>query len=195
MFTGYISDCGRVHYIEKTHNTMRLHIDCAYTDLQQGESIAIDGVCLTVTHQSAKRFTCDLSPETVQCTRVADLSIGAFVNLERSLCLSERLNGHVVMAHVDQTCVVEAKHILPEYLHYRFSGVEARSQAFLVNKGSIAINGVSLTLNKVEDDAFEVMLIPETLSKTNLGELLVGDRVNVEYDYFAKLVAKQMSLV
>jgi riboflavin synthase len=193
MFSGYISDCGYLDDCEKTAHGARFCIVSGYAELERGESIAVDGVCLTVTDIGSDRFFCDLSPETLSCTRAGRLLKGDRVNLERSLCLNDRLNGHLVMGHVDQTCQLEMKHVLSDYTQLRFSGVQPEARAFIVAKGSIALNGVSLTLNKVEDDAFEVMLIPETLIKTNLSRLSIGDGVNVEFDYFAKLVAKQIS--
>lgn len=194
MFGGFITDCGQIKKIEETNDGKRFFVSCAYSDLARGESIAVDGVCLTVTDHGLGYFSCDLSPETLKRTRASTLKAGDLINLERSITLNDRLNGHIVMGHVDQTCVIEQKKCFSDYVQYRVSGVHADAQGFLVYKGSIALNGVSLTLNKVEHDAFEVMLIPETLLKTNLKNMEIGWIVNVEYDYFAKLIAKQMAV-
>ncbi|MDF3055629.1 MAG: ribE [Gammaproteobacteria bacterium] len=194
MFSGYISDCGYLKEIKKTAQGVRFCITSTYERLERGESIAVDGACLTVTDILQDSFFCDLSPETLACTRAGRLVEGDRVNLERSICLNDRLNGHLVTGHVDQTCLLKKKNVLSEYTQLSFSGVHLEAFAFIVPKGSVAINGVSLTLNNVEKDVFDIMLIPETLAKTNLSELEAGDYVNVEFDYFAKLVAKQTKL-
>ena len=133
-----------------------------------------------------------MSPETLQVTRTGNFQLGTKVHLERSLRLADRLHGHFVMGHVDQVCWLEAKTDWTDFQCYRFSGVQNESKKFLVSKGSMAINGVSLTLNQIVGDGFEVMLIPETLHRTNLADLTVGEMVNVEYDYLAKLVINRL---
>ena len=206
MFTGLIDHCGHILAIENIGDGRRFHIQTHYTDIASGESIAVNGVCLTVVERcltndtqtnavqknaiqtSAQQFTCDVSPETLKLTNAGHLKVGGSVNLERSLRLNDRLHGHFVMGHVDQTGIIRATTAYAGYTHYTIAGIAPESRSLLVKKGSIAVNGVSLTLNEITEDGFEVMLIPETLKRTNLRELTVGDIVNVEYDYLAKLL-------
>lgn len=191
MFTGCINHSGKIIGVDNTPDGKRLHIACDYTDLALGESIAVNGICLTVTAQTPGTFSCDISPETLQVTAAKSYTINTLVNLERSLRITDRLNGHFVMGHVDQVCVVTDKHTHADYIEYCFDSLLPDAWPFFVPKGSVAVNGVSLTLNRVEQDTFSVMLIPETLRITNLSQLAIGDLVNVEYDYLAKLLARQ----
>lgn len=194
MFTGYIEHRGHISRIIDLNHGKRLYIECDYDDLSEGESIAVDGVCLTVSAHQPHEFACDVSPETLQVSHIANFQVGTKVNLERSLRLTDRLHGHFVMGHVDQICRLAAKTDWTDFQEYRFSGVQPEARKFLVPKGSIAINGVSLTLNQIDEDGFEVMLIPETLHRTNLVDLAVGQMVNVEYDYLAKIVVNYTPL-
>jgi riboflavin synthase len=191
MFTGCINHCGKITDVDELSSGKRFRIACDYTDLVIGESIAVNGVCLTVVQCIAEEFSCDISPETLAVSSMRDLNIGHVVNLERSLRVSDRLNGHFVMGHVDQVCRVAAKQPHTDYVEYRFNGLLPAAKPFFVTKGSVAVNGVSLTLNSVKDDTFSVMLIPETLRITNLSTLNVGNLVNVEYDYLAKVIAQR----
>jgi riboflavin synthase len=193
MFTGCIDDRGTITAIENQPAGKRFRIACQYTDLTVGESIAVNGACLTVTEHKPNEFCCDLSPETLDVTTAKYLTVGSSVNLERSLRLNDRLDGHFVLGHVDQVCRVAHRESVGEFVQYTFTGINAAGAKLLVYKGSIAVNGVSLTLNRVIENGFEVMLIPKTLEKTNLGSLHTGDFVNIEYDYLAKLVTNQIS--
>jgi riboflavin synthase len=193
MFTGYIDHCGKILHIDSSSAGKRFHIACDFPDLTRGESIAVNGACLTVTDCAPGEFYCDLSPETLAVTTAHQLKPGSLINLERSLRANDRLHGHFVMGHVDQVCQVAAKENFTDYVEYRFSGVLQETRHFLVRKGSITVNGVSLTLNTISQDTFAVMLIPETLRKTNLSALEPGDVVNVEYDYLAKIVKTPVS--
>lgn len=189
MFTGYIDHLGTVLDVQAHHLGKRLTVCCDLLDRQNGESIAIDGVCTTVVDCSDKQFRCELSPETLACTNLGNLKRGQLVHLERALRLSDRLHGHFVLGHVDQTCQVLDKKPQGACLQYSFCQVKKAARALLVQKGSIAVQGVSLTINTVSQEGFSLMLIPKTLQKTNLGRLRVGDFVNIEYDYLAKLVS------
>lgn len=193
MFTGCIDDRGTITAIENQPAGKRFRIACHYTDLELGESVAVNGACLTVTEHQPNEFCCDLSPETLNVTTAKYLTVGSSVNLERSLRLNDRLDGHFVLGHVDQVCRVSQHESVGEFVKYAFTGIDAAGTKLLVYKGSIAVNGVSLTLNRVIENGFEVMLIPKTLEKTNLGSLHTGDYVNIEYDYLAKLVTNQIS--
>jgi riboflavin synthase len=194
MFTGYIHHTGKILQIDALPHGKRFLIACNYTDLEQGESIAVNGACLTAVNCTPHQFYCDVSPETLAITTADHLKPGDAVNLERSLRANDRLHGHFVMGHVDQVCVVAAKKRFTDYTEYTFDHFAIENKPFLVQKGSIAVNGVSLTLNIITNDSFTVMLIPETLRNTNLSALEVGDSVNIEYDYLAKIVTKPRNI-
>lgn len=191
MFTGLVDHCGVIQSIEKSTKTHQLTIQTTFEDLVLGESIAVDGACLTVTRFENQVFCCEVSPETEKLTVVEDYRSGRQVNLERALRLSDRLGGHFVMGHVDQTARILKKTAFEDYIELV---VDVHEKRYLIPKGSIAINGVSLTLNGVsEDGQVKLMLIPHTLSKTNLAQLSVGDRVNIEFDWLAKIVQHSLT--
>ena len=171
-----------------------LWISCQFDALVLGESISVDGVCLTVVDSKPNGFACEVSPETMGLTIANEYTVGRIVNLERSMCLNDRVGGHLVTGHVDQSLFVEETQSYDGFIEVIFSAVGARNQSYLIEKGSVAVNGVSLTINKVHADGFCVMLIPHTLQRTNLSQLLLGRRVNVEYDQMAKLVNQQVRL-
>lgn len=192
MFTGIIDHCGQIKNIEiRADNYLQFTIKSDFEDLKLGESIAIDGICLTVTSHQQGCFTVDLSSETIDLTLAAHYAVGDTVNLERALRLTDRLGGHFVTGHVD--ALAQVSKILPGdgFLEIYVNQIKDGS-SFLVKKGSIAINGVSLTINEVIGQQFKIMLIPHTLSITNLSHLKEGSFVNLEYDYLAKLVINQM---
>jgi len=155
------------------------------TRLALGESISVNGACLTVTSGNGKHFTVDASPETLRRTTVGALTRGARVNLERALRLGDRLGGHIVLGHVDGVGRLDA--ITPEgdWVLYRFRAPKL-IWPYLVEKGSIAIDGVSLTVFRCQDGSFTVALIPHTLRQTTLAERVPGDRVNLEADVLLK---------
>ena len=167
-------------------------INSNFTDLTLGESIAVDGICLTVAYFTAHQFTVDLSPETLRLTTASSYMNGWKVNLERSLRLMDRFGGHFVTGHVD--CQYQVKKISrqDEYLEIVFKNGLHSDQKYLTKKGSITVNGVSLTVNEITEDGFAAMLIPHTLEKTNLSFLRVDSHVNIEYDYLAKIIYNQV---
>lgn len=193
MFTGIVDHCGQIAKIEPYENHCCLTIASHFNDLVLGESIAIDGACLTVTEHNNSQFTVQLSPETMRLTTASHYQVGTSLNLERSLRLSDRLGGHFVTGHVDGLCEIKAIICQQEFTEIQFHKVLAEHKNLLVKKGSVAINGVSLTINEVTTDGFAVMLIPHTLEITNLSGLKVGHQVNVEYDYLAKLIQNQIN--
>ena len=193
MFTGIVDHCGKVLKTQEFSQSVRLEIKTHFESLELGESIAVDGCCLTVTSEpSPGVFSCDISPETVRLTRASHWKEGTAVNLERALRLSDRLGGHIVTGHVDQFGVLVSMKPVSEYVRLEVSGITPEYKRYVTKKGSISVNGVSLTVNEVMGDSFSVMLIPHTLEKTNLKELKEGDRVNLEFDWMAKLVVKRV---
>lgn len=192
MFTGIVDHCGRISKREEQQEKMRVWIDCDFADFAEGESIAVDGVCLTVVDSTAVSFCVEISPETRRLTTANQYAKGSLVNLERALRVGDRLGGHFVTGHVDQMCCVASMKNLKEFLEVNFVDVREENKSYLIPKGSIAINGVSLTINQIEENGFQVMLIPHTLKKTNLESLHIGQQVNVECDYLAKCVLNQV---
>lgn len=188
MFTGIIDHCGTILATQDQTNTRQFKIHSQFQDLQLGESIAIDGTCLTVTTRQDNIFTCDVSSETLAHTTLGTWTQGKNINLERALRPSDRMGGHFVTGHIDQTAILSHQESQGEYQVLTFCNIAPENMKFLVKKGSITVNGVSLTVNEVKPDSFSVMLIPHTLQQTNLKDLLAGQMVNLEFDVLAKLV-------
>ena len=191
MFTGIVQGRGRVLRKQPAGGGMvfSLEADFPLTDPAEGESIAVNGVCLTAREIKASRFLVDVSPETLSRTGLGELIPGSQVNLERALRLSDRLGGHLVSGHVDARARVEDRRSAGDFTLFTFS--LSRSLAkYVIEKGSIAINGVSLTVNSCEGERFTVSIIPHTLAVTTLGELKPGDTVNIEVDIIGKYVEK-----
>ncbi len=186
MFTGIIEAVGRVREVEASPGGARIAVDAAtlpLADVKVGDSIAVDGVCLTVVAQHGQHLTFDVSRETLSCT--AGFAPGAAVNLEKALRLADRLGGHLVSGHVDGTGRVTKFETTGDN---RLLAIEApRALArYVARKGSVAVNGVSLTVNRVDGALFEINLIPHTLSATNLNALAAGTIVNIEVDPIAR---------
>jgi riboflavin synthase len=156
--------------------------------LAVGESVAVNGACLTVAARNGHRFTVDVSPETLRRTTLGWLPLGTRVNLERALRLGDRIGGHIVQGHVDAVGRLEAIRPEGEWVLYRFSAPAALAP-YLVEKGAIAVDGVSLTVFRCRRAGFSVALIPHTLRATTLGERRPGDRVNLEADILLKHIA------
>ena len=194
MFTGIVDHLGTIEQIEQGARSQVVWIKTKYNDLKEGESIAVDGICLTVTMPDSTRFRCDISPETWQLTNAKNFVNGKMVNLERSLQVSDRLGGHFVTGHVDQTASVASRQNIEEFLELTIKGIPTTAMAYVIKKGSVAINGVSLTINQIFQDGFSVMLIPHTLSCTNLSQLNPQDPINIEFDWIAKVIAHQIQL-
>jgi riboflavin synthase len=190
MFTGLIADLGRVTALERIPDGATLRIGTRLaSELEQGDSVAVDGVCLTVVDIRDGGFAAEAMAETLRRSALGALEPGAQVNLELALRADGRLGGHVVQGHVDGTGVVSE--IRGEGIA-RVLSIDGEPDVvrYLVEKGSIAVNGVSLTVSALHEDGFEVSLIPETLQRTNLGSMAVGDRVNLEVDILAKHVER-----
>lgn len=193
MFSGIIADVGRIAEAGDREGGLRLVIATGALDLsdvQLGDSIAVNGVCLTAVKIDGKTFTVDVSRETLNCTVGLD-AINAPVNLEKALRLADRLGGHLVSGHVDGVGVVLAFTDLGESWRLVVRAPQALAK-FIAVKGSITINGVSLTINHVSGGEFSVNLIPHTLQMTNLKNLRAGSRVNLEVDLIARYVERMM---
>jgi riboflavin synthase len=190
MFTGLIADLGEVDAVDTTPDGARLRIRTSLAeDLQLGDSIAVNGVCLTASETSPGAFTAEAMHETLRRSTLGGLRAGDRVNLELALRAADRLGGHVVQGHVDGTGTIAA--IAEEGFSRRVTVVpDGDLLRYVVEKGSIAINGISLTVAALGEDRFDVALIPETLERTTLGAAAVGDRVNLEVDVLAKYVER-----
>ena len=194
MFSGIVTDVGRLSRIEGT-DQYHLFIETKYEmkHVAIGASIACSGICLTVVEKGKDWFSVLASAETISCTNISDWCAGGLLNLERSLMLGDELGGHLVTGHVDG--VISAINVFSDgdSLRARFN-LPKWLASFVAAKCSIAIDGVSLTVNDVGEENFEVNIIPHTQSVTTLGDLSVGTRVNVEIDMFARYVERYASL-
>ncbi|HRO13657.1 MAG TPA: riboflavin synthase [Paracoccus sp. (in: a-proteobacteria)] len=192
MFTGIITDIGRVTAVE-LRGDMRARIACGYDmdKVDQGASIACDGICLTVVDKGPDWFEVDISAETLSRTNIgaSGWSVGRQINLERALRVGDELGGHIVSGHVDGVARIEA--LVPEGDSLRVTlEAPAHLARFIAPKGSVALNGASLTVNEVEGNRFGVNLIPHTRAVTTWGQVRTGDAVNLEIDTLARYVAR-----
>ena len=190
MFTGLVQDLGEVTAVDATVDGVRLAVRTPLAgDLALGDSVPVNGVCLTAPTAARGVFTADVMRETLRRPSLRDVAAGGAVNLELPLRASDRLGGHVVQGHVDGTGTVEE---VPEEGFSRVVRIATPADLlrYVVEKGSIAVDGVSLTVSAVDDEAFEVSLIPETLERTTLGSATEGRTVNLEVDVLAKYVEK-----
>jgi len=194
MFTGLIEAVGHVAEVAPTEMGLRIGIRTPLaSELSDGESVAVNGVCLTVAHKDAGRFYADIGPETARVTTLGSLQVDQPVNLERAMRPDGRLGGHFVQGHVDGIGTI--REVRPEggahWLKVAFSPVLA---PFFVPKGSVAVEGVSLTVATLDGDHFDVMIIPFTWSHTSLAALRTGAPVNLECDVIGKYVARAVQL-
>ncbi|PJJ71157.1 riboflavin synthase [Diaminobutyricimonas aerilata] len=195
MFTGIIEELGEVVAWEPSADAARITVrgPLAVSDAVHGASISVSGVCLTVVEQGPDWFTADVMAMTIAMSTLGGVTPGARVNLERAAALGDRLGGHIVQGHIDGTGQVLAVTPGDAWRVVRVS-LPTELAPLVARKGSIAVDGVSLTVSDVGDDWFEVSLIPETLTATTLGLLTVGDRVNLETDIVARHVERMLSL-
>ncbi|CAB4991108.1 unannotated protein [freshwater metagenome] len=193
MFTGIVEERGTVASIEQLTNAARVAIrgSVVLSDVRAGDSIAVNGVCLTVVDLGPDYFTADVMEETLKRSSLDAVAAGSEVNLERAARLDSRLGGHLVQGHVDGTGAVLAIEPDAHWTAMRIS-LPADLGRYVVEKGSITVDGVSLTVVSVDDEGFSVSLIPTTLAETTLGSRQVGDRVNLEVDAIAKYVERLM---
>src|SRR5882762_4278410 len=195
MFTGIVEDLGTVESLKPTDQGAMITIQTSLptAEISIGDSITVSGACLTVISKSAGRFAMDVSAETLRCTILGDLKPGSRVNLERCLTLDKLLGGHLVSGHVDGVGRIVS--IKPEGDSKLFTFEVAPAQTrYLVEKGSVAIDGISLTIFSIQDCNFSVELIPHTLRSTTLGFKNVGDAVNIENDMLVKYVEKILTV-
>jgi len=194
MFTGIIQSVGRLQSSELIGDDLKICIDTGtldMSDVQLGDSIAIDGICLTVTAFSDNHMEADVSIETMNKTTVAQWQPGSKLNLEKSLSLGDSLGGHLVSGHVDAVTACTFKQESGRSWIYAFQ-VPQHLYKYLVVKGSVTINGTSLTINEMDHEQLSVNLVAHTLDNTNLGDVEVGDRVNIEVDMIARYVERMM---
>ena len=191
MFTGIVEELGEVVAVEPLQDASRLTVrgPVVTSDAGHGDSISVNGVCLTVVTSADGTFTADVMAETLRRSSLGDVAVGSPVNLERAVRVSDRLGGHVVQGHVDGTGTIEQVAPDEHWTVVRISLPEDLRR-YVVEKGSITVDGVSLTVSRIEGGWFEVSLIPTTLSLTTLGAKGVGDAVNLEVDVMAKYVEK-----
>jgi len=192
MFTGIVEEVGRVAVPGS-----KLSIKCSriLEDLTIGASIAVNGVCLTAVEVSENGFTADLAPETLDRSNLGDLKSGDGVNLERPITLAARLSGHIMQGHVDGTAVLESLRSLDDGNYELLVRIPEELDRYLVYKGSIAIDGISLTIADITDRLLRVAIIPHTYTATNLARRKPGDRFNIECDILAKHVEKLLARV
>jgi len=195
MFTGIIQSKGSIKEIFSSSDGARLKINTNALDLSDtnvGDSIAVDGVCLTVTELTESSFTADVSNETLTCTTFSALKQGKNVNLERSLRVNQGIDGHLVSGHVDGIGAVISIEKDGDSVRIKIE-VQGDIIKYIAKKGSICINGVSLTVNSVENNFFDVNIVPHTLSATTLGDLSLQSNVNIEIDQIARYVERLLS--
>ena len=195
MFTGIIEEVGRIEAVEprETGCRLRIHAKLICEDLAVGDSICVNGVCLTAVDLQAGSFAADASPETLSRSTLGELKSRSLVNLERALRPASRLGGHIVQGHVDGTGQIVSLDLLGDENWWLKVRVPAELERYLVFKGSVAIDGISLTIARVEGEVISVTIIPHTHAHTNLQTRKAGDRVNLEADVLAKYVEKMLS--
>jgi riboflavin synthase len=196
MFTGLVETMGHVHTLDLRTAGVRLVIDAPAIaeDIQIGDSIANNGCCLTVVQLDETLLGFDAGPETLARTNLGQKQIGDTINLERSVCLGDRLGGHLVTGHIDGLGELVKREDEQDWSTFWFK-TSANLTRQMASKGSITVDGISLTLVDVTDGQFSVALIPHTLEVTTLGKLQVGDQVNLETDLLAKYVERQMTAI
>lgn len=193
MFSGIVEGQATLSSKKEEKSIVRMEFKTTVfnpTDLDLGASIAINGVCLTATSLNEDSFSVDVSTETLKCTNIGELEVEDVVNIEQSLKIGDSIDGHFVFGHVDEVSTVQNIDVLDQTKILHFS-LSEEGMRFVVKKGSIAIDGVSLTVNEVSNSGFQVMIIPHTLEKTSFNDFKKGTRANIEYDMLARYVQNQ----
>ena len=190
MFTGIVEELGKINTI--TGDKITVVCETVLSDAKLGDSIAVNGVCLTVTNLTSNSFTADVSPETMKVTALNELKAGDFVNLERAMKADGRFGGHIVSGHIDGRGKFISCSRVGDFYDLKFQ-LEAEQAKYVVHKGSIAINGISLTIANVNENEISLAIIPHTYENTSLKILKTGDFVNIEVDITAKYIEKFLS--
>jgi riboflavin synthase len=195
MFTGLIESVGEIAEVAAIDAGFRLRVmsDIA-TRLHPGESVSVNGVCLTVVEQKAGSFSAEIGPETAKVTSLGGLKAGSAVNLERAMAADGRFGGHMVLGHVDGTGTVQSARAEADFWWVSV-GYPAALAPYLIHRGSIAVDGISLTIARLEKTTFDVQIVPFTWSHTNLRSVRTGDRVNLECDMVGKYVLRALELM
>jgi len=193
MFTGIVEELGRVESIDLSSDGARISIQASLvtSDISNGDSIAVNGVCLTALQVTGSSFVADVSPETLDRTTIGNLSVGSRVNLERALLPTTRLGGHIMQGHVDGRGTFLSAESQGDFWTVKI-GFADEFARYLVHKGSVAVEGISLTIAALNQNDFDIAVIPKTWELTNLSTLQPGDAVNLEADIIAKYVERMM---
>jgi len=195
VFTGIVQDIGRIKSIEKKRESAKISIETNINleDMRAGDSIAVEGACLTVTNIKRNVFTADLSQETLALTTIGDFKAADHVNLEKALIVSDSLGGHFVTGHVDAVGILDKKNNLDKgYLELIFT-IPGKLMSQIAKKGSIAVDGISLTVAEVSNRGFRSVIVPHTMDKTTLPSKRPGEKVNIETDIIAKYVQSSLN--
>lgn len=198
MFSGIVEEAAVVTALHKEHENLHITMRCSFTnELKIDQSVAHNGVCLTVVAIDGDEYTVTAIKETLERSNLGKLKVGSKVNLERSMLMNGRLDGHIVQGHVDQTAVCTGVRNADGSYYFRFeydSTPEMRKRGYLtVDKGSVTVNGVSLTVCTPTDNSFEVAIIPYTFEHTNFSQIEVGTVVNLEFDIIGKYIARMQA--
>ena len=196
MFSGIIENKGIVEEFKKLNDyKLVLNTDLKFKDIKKGSSVCCNGVCLTVTSKKKlskkTRLTFDVSNETVNCTNFNQIKPGDLINIEKSLRVGDEISGHFVFGHVDDTAILVSSKKTGGSYELKFK-ISKNLRQFIAKKGSVAINGISLTINSVKGSEISLNIIPYTWNKTNLHKLAVGDRINLEVDMLARYVTQNL---
>ncbi|MCF8378860.1 MAG: riboflavin synthase [Bacteroidales bacterium] len=191
MFSGIVEEAAKVIRLQKEKENLHISMECSFVkELQIDQSISHNGVCLTVVQKDDKSYTVTAIKETLEKSNLGDLKIGDKVNLERSASLNGRLDGHIVQGHVDQTAICTEVREADGSWYFKFEYEPVQDDYITVEKGSVSVNGVSLTVVNSRDRSFEVAIIPFTYEMTNFHQIKPGSTVNLEFDIIGKYIAK-----
>ena len=193
MFTGIIEELAKVSDIRKSKDYMEFDIASQFSQkIKKGDSISINGVCLTATATNEEYFTVNVVSETLNKSNLRDIQTNSYVNLERAMKMSPRLDGHIVQGHVESISTIIKKETINEQTNLVID-IDAKLLKYCIYKGSITLDGISLTIAKIKDNSITISIIPHTLENTTLKDKGVGDRLNIETDMFAKYVEKSVA--